>query len=134
MPHLQPTYPVPLPRPRFRAQVQRGRSNTAHHPGIHLGFSAHHLDHVSHHHAYDSYYEDDDIETEYDDDFEQVAIEDHHNEAIILEDVVPEVRMGNRNTRVLDVDIEMKPITKSTKDPNLVRVLDCKIFHIGSCG
>ena len=129
---LSPSHSATTPSQGFEAQLQRETSNTARRPDIQRVFSAQHLDDVSHYHGgdHDSNYQHSDIETEYSDEHEQVTNEDYDEAARKGEDEVPEVRMGVRDTRDLEANLEKKPTTRSIKDPNLVCVIDSKFFQI----
>ena len=122
MTHLSPSHSAPTPSQGFEAQLQRGDSNPARRPEIQHVFSAQHLDDISNYYGgdHDSKYQDDDIETEYSDEHEQVTDEDYDEAARKGEDEVPEVRMGIRDARDLEANLEKKPTTRSIKDPNLV--------------
>lgn len=111
-----------MPSQGFEAQLQRGHSNPTRRPDIQHVLSAQHLDDVSHYHGgdHDSKYQDNDIETEYSDEHEQVTNEDYDEAARKGEDEVPEVRMGIRDAKDLEANLEKKPTTRSIKDPNLV--------------
>ena len=127
MTDLSPSHSTPTPSQAFELQLQRGASNTARSPDLEHVFSAQHLDDVSHYHGgdHDSNYQHSDIETEYSDEHEQVSNEDDDEAARKGEDEVSDVRTGIRHTRDLEANLEKKPTTRSIKDPNLVRVIDC---------
>ena len=122
MTDLSPSHSAPAPNQGFEAQLQRSTSNTARRPDIQRIYSAQHLDDVSHYHGgdHDSNCHDNDIETVYSDEHDQVAEEDYDEAARKGEDEVPEVRMGIRDVRDLEANLEKKPTTRSIKDPNLV--------------
>lgn len=122
MPELKLSRSAPTPSSVPRAQIRRGRSNTASRPHLRHVFSAQHLDDVSNYHGgdYDSKLEDEDDQTEYSDELEQVRNEDFDEAARNGEDEVPEVRMGVLDTRDLEANLEKKQSTRSIKDPNLV--------------
>ena len=122
MTDLSPSHSAPTPTQGFEAQRQRSSSNTARRPDIQHIYSAQHLDDVSHYHGgdHDPNCQDNDIETEYSDEHEQVTDEDYDEAARKGEDEVPEVRLGIRDARDLEANLEKKPTTRSIKDPNLV--------------
>lgn len=125
MPILSPSRSAPTPSSGPRAQFSRGRSNTASRHQLHHVFSAQHLDDASDYHAgdHDSQYNEKDNETEYSDELEQVRNEDYDEAVRNGEDEVSEVRMGIRDTRDLEANLEKKQTTRSIKDPNLVRAI-----------
>ena len=122
MPELEPSRSAPTPSSAPRVHLS---------PGRHLQrvFSAQHLDDISNYHDgdHDSKEQDGNIETEYSDELEQVRNEDDDEAARKGEDEVPEVRMGVLDTRDLEANLEKKKSTRSIKDPNLVRLIDCNL-------
>ena len=122
MTDLSPNHSAPTPGQGCEAQLQRRTSIPARRPDTQHVFSAQHLDDVSHYHGgdQDSNYQDNDIETDYSDEHEQGTNEDYDEAARKGEDEVPEVRMGIRDARDLEANLEKKPTTRSIKDPNLV--------------
>ena len=122
MTNLSPSHSAPTPISGFEAQLQPDSPDRARRPNIQHVFSAQHLDDVSHYHGGDHHsdYQDIDIQTEYSDEHEQATSEDYDEAARKGEDEEPEVRMGIRDVRDLEANLEKKPTTRSIKDPNLV--------------
>lgn len=132
MPELESSHSAPTPSSGTRAQLTRGRSNTASRPRPQHVFSAQHLDDVSNYHAgdHDPEYQHDDNETEYSDELEQVRNEDYGEAASEGKEEVPEVRMGVLDMRDLEANLEKKETTRSIKDPNLVRAIDYNFYNM----
>lgn len=132
MPDLKPSRSEPTPNSTPRAQLPRGRSNTTSRPDLLRVFSAQHLDDVSNYHGgdHESKFQDGDDGTEYSDELEQVRNQDYDEAARNGEAEVSEVRMGVADTRDLEANLEKKETTRSIKDPNLVRLIDCSLRKI----
>lgn len=132
MPELEPSRSAPTPSSGPRAQSRRGRSNTANRPHLQHVFSAQHLDDVSNYHGgdHDTEYQDDDNETEYSDELGQVRNEDYDEAASEGKEEVPEVRMGVLDRQDLEANLEKKQTSRSIKDPNLVRTIDCNLCNM----
>lgn len=122
MPELKPSNSPSIPSSGPGAQLPRGLSDTASRPNIPHVFSAQHLDDVSNYHGgdFEAEHQDEDIETEYSDELEQVRDEDYDEAAREGKEEVPEVRMGVLDVRDLEANLEKKQSTRSIKDPNLV--------------
>ncbi len=116
---------APTPSPGSRAQLPRGRSNTASRSDLTQVYSAQHLDDASNYHGGDHVFnQDEGNETDCSDKLEQVRNQDYDDAAREGEDEFSEVRMGVLDIRDLEANLEKKPTTRSVKDPNLVRVID----------
>lgn len=115
------------PTPNSRLREQLARSSTASRAALRLSvFSAQHLDDNSDYHGgdHDSRLVDEDNNSEYSDESEQVRNEDYDEAAREGLDEVSEVRGGVLSVRDLEASLEKRQSTRSIKDPNLVRMID----------
>ena len=123
MPQLESSRSAPTPSSGPPTRLTRSRSNAASRPRPERFFSAQHLDDVSIYHGHDhdsNYHDDEDNESGYTDELEQVRNQDYDEALRKGEDEVPEVRMGVSDTRYLEANLEKKQSKRSIKDPNLV--------------
>lgn len=118
MPDLEPSRSAPATTRTepTRAPIGRARSSTAVSRLTRL-FSAQHLDDVSNYHGGDH----ESQQTDDSDTLEQLRQEDYDEAQRHGHKEVEEVRMGIRDTRDLEANLEKMPSTSSIKDPNLVR-------------
>ena len=123
MPDLTPSRSAPTATTEpIKTGTSRTRSNTGDRPRLSRVFSAGYLDDVSNYHdgEHESKYHDEGIESGESDSLEKVEQEDDAEARDNGIEQVPEVRMGIRDTRDLEANLEKKETTKPTKDPNLV--------------
>ena len=130
MPNLEPSRSAPNPSPISRPHRSRPRSNSANYPRLHHVFSAQHLDDASTYHGgdHDSQHRDADAGTLDSTASDEVKKKDDIDAEKVGEEEVQAVRMGIRNTRDLEANLEKKRSARSVKAANLVRIPSTKDF------
>lgn len=120
MPQLKLSRSAPTPSSGSRAELPLPLQRV---------FSAQHLDDASEYHSGDhkSKGQDEDSQTEDSDDLEQVRNNDHEEEPREGKEEAPGLRIGVVDRQDLEANLEKTRSTRSVKDPNLVRAVDCNL-------